>query len=94
MVNWKIIDRQQIKAGAASVIRLSNGFFLCAVWVDSQVPDEIFEFYLSQTTNFDDGFQNTPICRIPSLRQPMEKGTEDKRPGLSAVQMPVVSVRP
>lgn len=51
-----VIKRRFQKAGAVSMVGLENGHYLCAVWSDSDDLPKRFDFYLSKTTNFNDGF--------------------------------------
>jgi hypothetical protein len=58
------IERKKVKAGGVDVCKMDNGFFLCAVWTDSGVKDPLFQFYISKSTNFDDGFKSKEICSV------------------------------
>ncbi len=52
-----VIKRNKKKAGAASMIRLPNGKYLCAVWTDSDGNGKRnIDFYLSKTAKIKDGF--------------------------------------
>ncbi len=54
-----IVD-DNVKAGAASMVRLKNGRFIVAVWTDSNAFDGKkgrFTFYYSPTSNLLDGFK-------------------------------------
>lgn len=51
------IIREGTNAGTASIVRLENGYYLCAVWTDSDpTPGEAIDFYISNSTNLKDGF--------------------------------------
>ena len=45
------IMRQGKLAGATSIIQLSNGLFICAVWTDSDTLGHRFDFYISQSSD-------------------------------------------
>ena len=50
------INRTGEIAGAAGLIRLKNGRYLCGVWVDSDEKGHRLDLYLSRTTDIADGF--------------------------------------
>ena len=50
-----VILREQTKAGAASLIRLKNGHFLCAVWTEAD--GHRFDFYLSDEPSITSHYQ-------------------------------------
>ena len=50
------VDRLDGKAGAVALTRLSNGYYLLAVWSDSDQKGKRLDFYLSKSTDFFDGF--------------------------------------
>ncbi|MFQ5638454.1 MAG: hypothetical protein ACE5IR_10720 [bacterium] len=56
----KRIDRPDGKAGAVALTKLLNGYYLAAVWSDSDQHPRRLEFYLSESTNFFDGFRKDP----------------------------------
>jgi hypothetical protein len=56
------ISRSAAKAGAATLTRLPNQHYLCAVWSDSDSLPRRIDFYLSTTTDLTDGFLDTPLC--------------------------------
>ena len=66
-----LIKRRLQKAGAVSMVRLENGHFLCAVWSDSDDLHKRFDFYLSKTTDFNNGFlkqSSIPVKDIANHR--------------------------
>lgn len=54
------------RAGAATCIRLPNGYFLCAVF--SITGKNGFDFHLSKTTKLKDGFHSAQKYRYPSFQ--------------------------
>ena len=53
------IDRPEVKAGAVALTQIaSNGHYLVAVWSDSDKDPDRFDFYLSQSPDFFDGFDS------------------------------------
>lgn len=51
------ISRPRSKAGAASLVRLPNGMYLCSVWTDSERDNKSkIELYLSKSQKLKDGF--------------------------------------
>ena len=57
----RTVNRAKTKAGAVALTRLSNGYYLLAVWSDSDSKPRRLEFYLSQSTNFLQGFKRDPV---------------------------------
>jgi len=60
------IERPGVKAGAVALTKLPNDYFLAAVWSDSD-PEPLekrFDFYLSRSTNFLNGFDQQPVTRL------------------------------
>lgn len=47
------------KAGAVALCKLANEHYLCAVWSDSDDNPKRFDFYLSRSTDFKEGFRRT-----------------------------------
>ena len=52
------IDRPSSKSGAIALTRVSNGQYLLAAWSDSDSLPKRIDFYLSNTSDFDDGFDS------------------------------------
>ncbi len=52
------IDRPNAKSGAIALTRVENGKYLVAAWSDSDSLPKRIDFYLSSTTDFDDGFDS------------------------------------
>lgn len=52
------IERTGEIAGAAALIRLKNGRYLCGVWVDSDSEGHRLDLYLSLSGNLADGFKH------------------------------------
>ncbi len=54
----RIVRRATVgKAGAVALCKLPNDHYLCGVWSDSDQYPKRMDFYLSQTTDFTDGFR-------------------------------------
>ena len=71
-----MIKRRFQKAGAVSLVRLENNKFLCAVWSDSDDLQKRFDFYISKTTTFNEGFLK--IASIPVKQVDKYSGREPK----------------
>ena len=71
------IDRGKHRAGAVALTRLNDGHFLVAVWNDCDQPAK-FDFYLSRTDNFFDGFDDSPVSTVeaPQVRPAIDKYTQ------------------
>lgn len=52
------IERPGMKAGAVALTKLRNGYYLVAVWSDSDAWPRRLDFYLSRTQNINDGFRS------------------------------------
>ena len=59
------IDRPHGKTGAVALTKLPNGYYLAAVWSDSDALPRRLEFYLSRSTNFFDGFDENFVRWLP-----------------------------
>jgi hypothetical protein len=55
------VKRSKAKAGAAALTRLPSGFYLLAVWSDSDRKPKRIDFYRSKTRDFSDGFSPGPV---------------------------------
>ncbi len=55
------INRPNCKVGAVALTKLPNDFYLVAAWSDSDGKPRRLEFYLSNTTNFFDGFREKNV---------------------------------
>jgi len=61
------IQRVGTNAGTASMVRLSNGYYLCAVWTDSDPSGQRnLDFYISNSTNLKLGFHSKFIRHVHS----------------------------
>lgn len=65
------IPRAGTNAGAASLVRLPNNYYLCAVWTDSD-PNEgrHLDFYISNNTNLKSGFNSNVVRYYHSKAYP------------------------
>lgn len=79
-----VIKRRFQKAGAVSLVRLENEKFLCAVWSDSDDLPKRFDFYISKTTSFNDGFLK--IASIPVKQVDNHSGREPKFQGIDFIR--------
>ena len=77
------ISRAGTNAGAASLVRLFSGYYLCGVWTDSD-PDKgrVLDFYISRTTNLKDGFSKQVIRYFHSKAH---KGMNPRYQGIKLV---------
>lgn len=75
------------KAGAASLVNLPGGRFLCLIYRDEKVkknqPTGFLDFYLSRTTDLCDGFAEQPFATV-HYAAVEERG--DRKPGYQTVQ--------
>ena len=62
------IERPGAKAGAVALTKMPNGHFLAAAWSDSDSGKRRFDFYLSVSDNFLDGFAPTPVTFVANTR--------------------------
>lgn len=62
------IDRDDEIAGAAALIRLKNGKYLCGVWIDSDVKGHRLDLYVSVSNDLADGFGPSPNKPHHSLK--------------------------
>ena len=53
------IDRPTSKSGAVALTELTNGQFLLAAWSDSDDQEKRIDFYLSNSTDFSQGFDSS-----------------------------------
>lgn len=49
------------RAGAVTVTQLASGYYICAVWSDADALGRRFDFYLSLSPDFLDGFDQQPL---------------------------------
>ena len=62
------IERPGAKAGAVALTKLPNGHFLVAAWSDSDSGKRRFDFYLSVSDDFLDGFGPVPVTYVANTR--------------------------